>query len=94
MTASGKVMETDADLMRKTLERKRHETKAASSDEEREHGNRESGRSLAESRQTVLQPQPFHRIHCQEDRRQREDRNRLKSRSLRKSPMFSRRWIS
>ena len=46
MTASGKVMETDADLMRKTLERKRHETKAASSDEEREHGNRESGRSL------------------------------------------------
>ena len=46
VTASGKVMETDADLMRKTLERKRHETKAACFDEDREHGNRESGRSL------------------------------------------------
>ena len=38
VTASGKVMETDADLMRRTLERKRHEAKAASDNEEKESG--------------------------------------------------------
>lgn len=54
VTASGKVMETDADLMRKTLERKRHETRSAVPNE-----GREAGRTEPEKRQELpKKPQP------------------------------------
>ena len=59
VTASGKVMETDADLMRKTLERKRHETRSAVLNEGREAGRQETEKKQEPAKKTQPEKKPY-----------------------------------